>query len=71
MYYASYPLHRDKADWWVVIKIKSVGRIEIENILDVVYQNDVVIVQQQVDVELETTLQHLQRILEKYLMMRY
>ncbi|WMV55163.1 hypothetical protein MTR67_048548 [Solanum verrucosum] len=56
---------RNKADWWVVIKSKPVGRIEIDNVLDVAYQNDVAIVQQQVDVELETTLQHPQHILEK------
>ncbi|WMV46391.1 hypothetical protein MTR67_039776 [Solanum verrucosum] len=65
VYYAPYPLRRDKADWWVVIKSKHVGRIEIDNVLDVAYQNDVAIVQQQVDVELETTLQHPQHILEK------
>ncbi|KAK6784750.1 hypothetical protein RDI58_018205 [Solanum bulbocastanum] len=47
---------RDKADWWVVMKSKPVGRIEIDNVLDVAYQNDVAIVQQQVDVELVTTL---------------
>jgi len=42
-----------------------VGRIEIDNVLDVAYQNDVSIVQQQVDVELKTTLQHPQHILEE------
>jgi cobalamin biosynthesis protein CobT len=43
-----------------------VGRIEIENVLDVeTYQNDVALVQQQVDVELETTLEHPQHILEE------
>ncbi|KAK6777670.1 hypothetical protein RDI58_024388 [Solanum bulbocastanum] len=56
---------RDKADWWVVIKSKPVGRIEIDNVLDVAYQNDVAIVQQEVDVALETTLQHPQHILEE------
>ncbi|KAK6791623.1 hypothetical protein RDI58_010704 [Solanum bulbocastanum] len=64
VYEASYPLLRDKADWWVVIKSKPVGIIEIDNVLDVAYQNDVAIVQQEVDVELETTLQHPQHILE-------
>ena len=38
-------------------------RIEIDNVLDVAYQNDVAIVQQQVDVELETILHHPQHIL--------
>ncbi|KAK6784303.1 hypothetical protein RDI58_017758 [Solanum bulbocastanum] len=56
---------RDKADWWVVIKSKPVRRIETDNVLDVAYQNDVAIVQQEVDVELETTLQHPQHILEE------
>ncbi|KAK6784144.1 hypothetical protein RDI58_017598 [Solanum bulbocastanum] len=65
VYYTSYPLRRDKTYWWVVIKSKPVGRIEIENFLDVAYQNDVALVQQEVDVELETTLQHPQHILEE------
>ncbi|KAK6786515.1 hypothetical protein RDI58_015040 [Solanum bulbocastanum] len=65
VYYASYPLCRDKDDWWVVIKSKPTGRIEIDNVLDVAYQNDVAIVQHEVDVELETTLQHSQHILEE------
>ncbi|KAK6773743.1 hypothetical protein RDI58_028981 [Solanum bulbocastanum] len=65
VYYAPYPLRRNKTDWWVVIKSKHVGRIEIDNVLTVAYQNDVAIVQQQVDVELETTLQHSQHILEE------
>ncbi|KAK6775851.1 hypothetical protein RDI58_026852 [Solanum bulbocastanum] len=63
--YASYPLRIDKTDWWVVIKSKPVGRIEIDNVLDVAYQNDVAIVQQEVDVELETTPPHPQHILEE------
>lgn len=40
-------------------------RIEINNLLDVAYQNNVAIVHQQVDVELRTTLQHPQHILEE------
>ncbi|WMV33904.1 hypothetical protein MTR67_027289 [Solanum verrucosum] len=59
------PYVKDKSDWWVVIKSKFVGKIEIDNVLDVAYQNDVEIVQQQVDVELKTTLQHPQHILEE------
>ncbi|KAK6788096.1 hypothetical protein RDI58_016621 [Solanum bulbocastanum] len=55
---------RDKTDWWVVIKSKHVERIEINNVLNMVYQNDVTIVQQQVDVELETTLQQVDVELE-------
>ncbi|KAK6802902.1 hypothetical protein RDI58_000686 [Solanum bulbocastanum] len=65
VYYAPYPLRRDKADWWVVIKSNPMRRIEIDNVLDVAYQNDVAIVHQQVDIELETTLEHPQHILEE------
>ncbi|KAK6784178.1 hypothetical protein RDI58_017632 [Solanum bulbocastanum] len=36
VYYAPYPLRRDKTDWWIVIKSKLVGRIEIDNVLCVV-----------------------------------
>ncbi|WMV51030.1 hypothetical protein MTR67_044415 [Solanum verrucosum] len=65
VHYAPYPLRRDKVDCWVVINTKHVGRIEIDNVLDVAYQNEVAIVHQQADVELETTLEHPQHILEK------
>ena len=41
------------------------GRIEIDYVLDVAYQNDVAIVQQQIDDELETTLEHPKHILEE------
>ncbi|KAG5590875.1 hypothetical protein H5410_041389 [Solanum commersonii] len=47
------------------IDCMHVGIIEIDNFLDVAYQNYVAIVEQQVDVELETTLQHPQHILEE------
>ena len=40
VYYVPYPLRPDKADWWVVIKTKLMGRVEVENVLDVAYQND-------------------------------
>ncbi|KAH0679224.1 hypothetical protein KY284_020309 [Solanum tuberosum] len=65
VYYTPYPLCRDKDDRWAVIKSKPMRRIEIGNVFDVAYQNDVAIVHQQVDIELETTLQHPQHILEK------
>ena len=65
VYYAPYPLRRDKADWWVVIKTKPVGRIEVDNALDVAYQNDVTVVHQTVDTELENSLEHPQHILEE------
>ncbi|KAG5609679.1 hypothetical protein H5410_020960 [Solanum commersonii] len=56
---------RHKVDRWVVIKSKPVGRIEIDNVLDTAYQNGVAIVQQQVNVEMEITLQYPQHILEE------
>ncbi|XP_059285604.1 uncharacterized protein LOC132039075 [Lycium ferocissimum] len=65
VYYAPYPLRRDKADWWVVIKTKPVGRIEVDNALDVAYQNDVPFVHQTMDTELENSLEHPQNILEE------
>ena len=39
--YAPYPLRRDKSDWWVVIKTKPMGRVEVENKLNVAYQNEI------------------------------
>nr|XP_009765182.1 PREDICTED: uncharacterized protein LOC104216762 [Nicotiana sylvestris] len=65
VYYAPYPLRRDKADWLVVIKTKPVGRVEVENVLDVAYQNDTSSVNQMVDDQLENYLEHPQRILEE------
>ena len=66
MYYASYPLRPDKLDWWAVIKIKTVGRVEVENLLDVTYQaNDISCVHQPVDVDLEDNLEHPEQILEE------
>ena len=65
VYYAPYPLRRDKADWLVVIKTKPVGRVEVENVLDVAYQNDTSSVNQMVDDQLENDLEHPQRILEE------
>ncbi|XP_060194944.1 uncharacterized protein LOC132624136 [Lycium barbarum] len=52
VYYAPYPLHRDKVDWWVVIKTKPVGSIEVDNALDMAYKNDVPVVHQTVDTKL-------------------
>lgn len=65
MYYAPYPLRRNKSDWWVVIKTKLVGRVEVENVLDVAYQNDISNVYQIVDDQLENDLEHPERILEE------
>ena len=49
----------------VVIKTKHVGRVEVENMLDVGYQNDTSNVNQMVDDQLENDLEHPQRILEE------
>ena len=65
MYYAPYPLRRDKSDWWVVIKTKPMGRVEVENELDVAYQNEISSVHQVVDAELEMNLEHPDHILEE------
>ncbi|WMV51070.1 hypothetical protein MTR67_044455 [Solanum verrucosum] len=65
VYYAPYPLHRDKSDWWVVIKTKPMGRVEVENELDVAYQNEISSVHQVVDAELEMNLDHPDHILEE------
>ena len=66
MFNVPYPLHPDKADWWVVIKTKPMGRVEVENVLDVAYQNDdSSTVHHTVDIELENDLEHPEHILEE------
>ncbi|KAK6791460.1 hypothetical protein RDI58_010541 [Solanum bulbocastanum] len=65
VYSAPYLLRRDKSDWWVVIKTKSIGRVEVENELDISYQNDISSVHQVVDAELEMNLDHPDHILEE------
>ncbi|KAH0678888.1 hypothetical protein KY284_019973 [Solanum tuberosum] len=65
VYYAPYLLRRDKSDWWVVIKTKPMGRVEVENELDVAYQNEISSVHQVVDAELEMNLEHPGHILEE------
>ncbi|KAH0773663.1 hypothetical protein KY290_010800 [Solanum tuberosum] len=65
VYYAPYPLRRDKSNWWVVIKTKPMGRVEVENELDVAYQNEISSVHQVVDAELEMNLEHPDHILEE------
>ena len=40
VYYDPYPLCSDNSDWWAVIKIKSIGRVKVENVLETVYQNE-------------------------------
>ncbi|XP_059285219.1 uncharacterized protein LOC132038584 [Lycium ferocissimum] len=66
VYYAPYPLRPDKSAWWVVIKVKPVGRVEVENVLPVAFQaDDISIVHQTVDNELEDDLEHAEHILEE------
>ncbi|WMV51036.1 hypothetical protein MTR67_044421 [Solanum verrucosum] len=65
VYYAPYPLSRDMSDWWVVIKTKLMGRVEVENELHVAYQNEISSVHQVVDAELEMNLEHPDHILEE------
>ncbi|KAK6779894.1 hypothetical protein RDI58_022078 [Solanum bulbocastanum] len=65
VYYAPYPLRRDKSDWWVVIKTKLMGRVEVENELDFAYQNEISSVHQVVNAELEMNSDHPDHILEE------
>ncbi|XP_060169194.1 uncharacterized protein LOC132600090 [Lycium barbarum] len=66
VYYAPYPLRPDKSAWWVVIKVKPVGRVEVENVLPVAFQDDdISVVHQTVDNELEDDLEHAEHILEE------
>ncbi|XP_049410510.1 uncharacterized protein LOC125873672 [Solanum stenotomum] len=60
-----YPFERDKSDWWVVIKTKPMGRVQVENELDVANQNEISSVHQVVDAELEMNLEHPDHILEE------
>ena len=65
MYYAPYPLRNNKSDWWAVIKTKPIGQVEVENILQTLYQNEIQINHQLVDVELVDGLNHPENIFEK------
>ena len=65
MYYAPYPLHNDRSDWWAIIKTKPIGRVEVENVLETAYQNEMHIDHQLVDVELVDGLNHPKNIFEE------
>ncbi|XP_059282695.1 uncharacterized protein LOC132036383 [Lycium ferocissimum] len=66
VYYVPYPLRPDKSDWWVVIKTKPIGRVEVENDLPAAFQNDdIAHANQIVNPELETELKHAEHILEE------
>ncbi|KAM3287848.1 hypothetical protein P3S67_021278 [Capsicum chacoense] len=58
VYYAPYPLCKNKSAWRVVIKTKPVGRVVVEDALDVAYQNDISSVEQRVNDELAGELQY-------------
>ncbi|KAF3648635.1 hypothetical protein FXO38_18077 [Capsicum annuum] len=49
VYYVPYLLRNDKSDWWPVIKTKPIGRVEVENVLETAYQNEIQIDHQLVD----------------------
>ncbi|KAM3251440.1 hypothetical protein P3L10_005510 [Capsicum annuum] len=58
VYYAPYPLKKNKSAWRVVIKTKPVGRVVVKDALDVAYQNNISSVEERVDDELAGELQH-------------
>lgn len=66
VYYAPYPLKKNKFAWRVVIKTKPVGRVILEDALDVVYQNDISSAEERVDDELAGELQHNEGLYEKF-----
>ncbi|XP_047262651.1 uncharacterized protein LOC124885261 [Capsicum annuum] len=66
MYDAPYPLCKNKSAWRVVIKTKPVGRVEVEDTLDVAYQNDISSDEQRVDDELAGELQHSKGLYEEF-----
>ncbi|KAM3216980.1 hypothetical protein P3L10_026423 [Capsicum annuum] len=66
VYYAPYTLCKNKSAWQVVIKTKLVGRVEVEDRLDVAYQNDISSVEERVDDELAGELQHGEGLYEKF-----
>ncbi|XP_049403003.1 uncharacterized protein LOC125866713 [Solanum stenotomum] len=66
VYYVPYPLCKNKSLWRVVIKTKPVGRVEVEDALDVAYQNDIPSVEAMVDDELAGELQHSEGIYEEF-----
>ena len=65
MYYAPYPLRNDKSNWWAVIKTKPIGQVEVENVLETAYQNEMQIDHQLVDVDLVDYLNHPKNIFEE------
>ncbi|XP_059299092.1 uncharacterized protein LOC132051859 isoform X1 [Lycium ferocissimum] len=66
VYYAPYPLCKNQSAWRVVIKTKPVGRVEVEDALDVAYQNDISSVEERVDDELAGELQHSEGLYEEF-----
>ena len=56
VYYVPYPLRTDKSEWWATIKTKPVGKVEVEDSIDIAFQNDTSNVEYTVDDELEDNL---------------
>ncbi|KAK6773754.1 hypothetical protein RDI58_028992 [Solanum bulbocastanum] len=66
VYYIPYPLCKNKSSWCVVIKTKPMGRVEVEDALDVAYLNDISSVESTVNDELACELLHSEGIYEKF-----
>ncbi|XP_019240549.1 PREDICTED: uncharacterized protein LOC109220542 [Nicotiana attenuata] len=66
VYYAPYPLSKNKSAWRVILKTNPVGRVVVEDALDVAYQNDISNVESIVDDELADELQHNEGIYEEF-----
>ena len=60
MYYFPYPLRHDKRGWRAVIKTKPRSRIEVEDSIEITFQNEASSVEYFVDTELEDNLRDLQ-----------
>lgn len=55
----------DELNWWMIIKIKSVGHVKVKNSLAIEYQNDSSSVQEIMDIKLEDKLEHPDHIYEE------
>ena len=66
VYYIPFPLCKNKSSWHVVMKTKPVGRVDVEDLLDVEYQTDASSVEVLVDDGLAGKLQHSEGTYEEY-----
>ena len=60
VYYIPYPLRHDKREWWNVIQTKPRNRIEVEDSIEIAFQNEASSVDYFVDTELEDNLRDFQ-----------